>query len=1003
MRIVLLHLSDLHISSKNAIDPQKIQKVSDSLTVFKDFDGVLLALTGDIANSGKKNEYKLAVSFIDQLLSQIKCLHNIPNNNISVVLVPGNHDVSFDHEQPLDRKKVQELYKNREIDNEIESYLENMSNFYQFAFQQNCFKDKHSPLLDKKILTFTNDLEECTFEINMINSCLFSSSDDKGIHYFPAEFYQDLKNFSPATYSITLMHHSPHWFSNNISNTLQEIIYNSSDFLLYGHEHTEHTENVLSNASKQIILHSCGSWWKKSFDNSSYIAGCIDTNKKSYRHFDFDWSENYYRHSNMKDILLKENSRDVELRPHEEFINELISEENFNVCNDIRKYFVFPSVHKERNDGYESNSSFDTLDELVSYILSKTEILLFGLPGSGKTTISKILFLELYQKYTVLWCNAAEFSGKKQNNIIRYLFNSIYDIESYPYFEQQELGEKIIIIDDFDLIEEKSQNKFLHGLNNHFGHIVLIGEKKRSTMFDIKETVCRNFSKSNISELSIGRFFADKRQALIQRIVELLVLDTDIAKSQTIQSIENKITLQSSEYCLSPYFIVEFTIYFTKYAHDFKSPNDNIFSTIFEASIETSISEHLTQESYIEITMVISELAYHIHRNKAYPLHITDIENIILKYNDDYGQQLKIDRFIKIVTSANLMTGVTSFEFKKKDHLAYFVSKAILQRSSENDPDVEEALKEIIELSCFSINPTILKFLAYSTNNTNLIRILLNQAQIYVNEWPDYDLLEQKIFFLDDVLENSKLLKSSSQKTEIQQKAKSEKAQAELDSEIEIVSIYDYNLDELNTLNNQLLRAHLQMITLANCLATFGPKIKTDLKNEIISSLYSMPNKIFYKWAHDFELQFRDTIEAISKERFLGKSDSDEMTNMLKEIYNATIMLLTNMYYTVSRNAVSLSNIGILTNEDFIETMNHQLQMLMFYEQTDQHQLFITKSEIIYEETDNSIVRTIIKLMVKHLLIWSPTLSVDKRHRLLEKFHLEDMKKAILLAQNKKK
>lgn len=92
----ILHLSDIHFRNSTAWDARPVlQALTESLTTTVDEVGPpdLVAITGDLAFSGKDAEYKLALAWLDQLWSRFG---DLPKDRL--LLVPGNHDV--------DRSKV---------------------------------------------------------------------------------------------------------------------------------------------------------------------------------------------------------------------------------------------------------------------------------------------------------------------------------------------------------------------------------------------------------------------------------------------------------------------------------------------------------------------------------------------------------------------------------------------------------------------------------------------------------------------------------------------------------------------------------------------------------------------------------------------------------------------------------------------------------------------------------------------------------------------------------
>ena len=96
-----LHISDLHFTED---DDYNRKVVTDAY--WRDLERLLnlgngpdfIAVTGDVAYSGKEAEYQRAMSFFDQLLKLMQV------GKDKLFIVPGNHDV--------DRSKIKALGKN---------------------------------------------------------------------------------------------------------------------------------------------------------------------------------------------------------------------------------------------------------------------------------------------------------------------------------------------------------------------------------------------------------------------------------------------------------------------------------------------------------------------------------------------------------------------------------------------------------------------------------------------------------------------------------------------------------------------------------------------------------------------------------------------------------------------------------------------------------------------------------------------------------------------------
>ena len=89
MSIAIVHLSDIHLSQNNNIAVLKKSEIANTIcNNVKECDHTFIITSGDIAFSGKNDEYDLAIEFYGELEKKLKesqiCF--------DFLFVPGNHD-----------------------------------------------------------------------------------------------------------------------------------------------------------------------------------------------------------------------------------------------------------------------------------------------------------------------------------------------------------------------------------------------------------------------------------------------------------------------------------------------------------------------------------------------------------------------------------------------------------------------------------------------------------------------------------------------------------------------------------------------------------------------------------------------------------------------------------------------------------------------------------------------------------------------------------------------
>jgi hypothetical protein len=94
MKALILHLSDLHIHAEDNVVQAKIGAVAKAIQNEEvQLDGVAVVVSGDIAFSGKPDEYSVAAQYFRTLAEDLG--KRLKTSEVRFVFVPGNHDCDF--------------------------------------------------------------------------------------------------------------------------------------------------------------------------------------------------------------------------------------------------------------------------------------------------------------------------------------------------------------------------------------------------------------------------------------------------------------------------------------------------------------------------------------------------------------------------------------------------------------------------------------------------------------------------------------------------------------------------------------------------------------------------------------------------------------------------------------------------------------------------------------------------------------------------------------------
>lgn len=1010
MRISFLHLSDFHLNDSKGVHPAKIQAIVDSLGVYTPIEGIVIVLSGDIAATGQANQYKIAATFLKRLIPEIRRKYSISEKNTKILIVPGNHDIDWGRSTRLDSSKIRS-FDEKERALHLQQELKSMKNYFSFSDRNGCFFPywMHIPfgqLVTRKILHFDNGYR---IEANLLNTAPFSCDSDDGLHYLPEDAIHSLTTESNADFSLVVMHHSPDWFEFSQKKELENTLSKRCSLAFYGHEHFPGTQNVLYDNGNRIVKQAGGAWWQSSVPTlSDYYAALFDTESRKYFLSKFSWNADrsaFVATMKQEHILMQKSLCGTGLTYQEKYIATVMADSKNTIAQSVSDYFVFPTLRLNASKEYSRGKAIDKMEDFIAFIKENRYVAVMGGSNSGKTTLLKMTFKELQTQYVVLYCGTDDITGRSQENILKELVTDTYGADSYSLFQAIPSDKKVIIIDDLHRISPKHLNKFLRGIEDIFGTIVVASEE--TSQFDIVQMVKDNIKASKeFKKASISRLYAEKRLALIQKIV-LIKTDNDELKAAGIA--------RTLEQCLNSYklafrtdidFVVQFVDYYCAHLGELDKSDATVFSKVFEASIERSIAPHLVgrKENSNDIIVALSEIAHYIHFNKEYPINAEHIHEVIAAYCEYYDNRyLTAERFIEIGVNSGLLSRTSNgyeYRFASKNHLAYFVAKALNRRFHDTGDTTD--LESIVRQSCFSINGDILLFMTYISDNVNIPRLLLEQAVSYVSGWTEFDLSDIGIKYLQSMPAKSLgSPKEDEKEEEIHNQAIEEE---ERDTIIETLDIYDYDETKIDELNNQLIRAFLQLKIIARNFSAFISILPGPVKKDYVSAMYQLPNKIFSQWAESIDNSLDYLVEEViawqEEPDFEGKKLSRE--DILRFFQEVSLNMLLNLYYVASSHGANDNTVDYLAQQNYISpSLNYRIERLMFWEKVDDYQAVIKEAEELCSLQGDGMAKNMTLAILRHMLVHSDKIIDRERRRISSKYFSPRTQAKILMDRQK--
>lgn len=1005
MKVLFLHIGDMHITDHNGVNFFQIHKIVDTLNSVSEFDKIVLIVAGDIAQSGTSAQYYHAGHLIGKLIATIKRELGY-KDKIDVLCVPGNHDL--DHKgNPMTSEFLQGIRKVNSYDKHLPAELKKQDAFFNFAARNSCFEDKS--VFCRRMLTYG----DYTIEANLINTGVFSIlEEDKGLHYIPQHNLNDISTPTGAQFVITLMHHAPEWYTDAQKNVLEEAIYAKSSIVFYGHEHYIGKKTITYETSAPAIIQAGGCLCEnENWTQSAFHVGVLDTDTLSYTHIEYKWnpSQKQYEQKSIRSTPLPyKPSAERALNIAESFKSELLLDKKHDISPDFRDYYVFPRIQSEDHIG-SSNHEFTTEDTFIDEILQKKKVLISGGYNSGKSTLLRKLFLKFSDMgYTVVLCDIDSIRGKKADRIIRNCFEDIYgeNPSDYQRYEQISKEKKLLIIDDIDQIKQNSLDSFLSQIGEKFEYIIFASKQLIDlSLFERMKTQLK--AVDSIYRYKVMPMYSDKRSELIQRVVSLKASDPS-SVPKTSKILTDAINAQRRFISLDPDFIIKYVEYYCNNVGDAVGGDSGIFSKVFEASLINAISKYQTLRLSVDKAFVLlSKVAHYVHFHKSYPVSEHQIMMIVDQYNDDYGTSVNGTDFINVVTQAKVLIYdelAAGYRFANKSYLAYYVAREVNSQYNNTGDDTD--LQAILRCACFGINADILLFISYITDNIRILRLILHMVNEYTKDWAEFD-FDKNIpqFLREERRHEVELPPPNAKQQEQQAEILAEKA---ADQTVQTVDIYDYSEDDIDFFVNQLIRATQLLTIVARCLPNFEHSMPKADKEAFVKVIYSLPNKIFSLWVNEADKEVDSIIQ------FFREQSQDYYTRQKKLSDDDIILVLqwTAMSFLLDLYNISVvfatkdNTIAYLSAFDYNSSDTYLLEHLMVLERQAPANCFIAESLNAVKNNRGFLFQTLVTRVVRHALVFKADLDHNQIQQLKTRFFpkVETQRKLLVQrTQNKNK
>ena len=273
-----LHLSDFHLKesdkwSQDVVLKSLLTDISNRYSTGLPLDFIFI--TGDLAFSGKTEEYSLVEDFLCQLLANTGVTFD------RLLIVPGNHDINRNVEVDAFTGARSRLLDTAEVDKFLgdearrRTLFRRQSAFRDFA-NRLCQKHRYSETSYQHFVQY--DLHGLSIAVLLIDSSWLSEGGQTDSHSILVGERQliDLSStLSEPALVIGLMHHPMDWLAPFEHTAIKHLAAEHCHLLFRGHVHEDSVETI-SQAGNHLKIFTAGASYESRLSANCYGYGVVD-------------------------------------------------------------------------------------------------------------------------------------------------------------------------------------------------------------------------------------------------------------------------------------------------------------------------------------------------------------------------------------------------------------------------------------------------------------------------------------------------------------------------------------------------------------------------------------------------------------------------------------------------------------------------------------------------------------------------------------------------------
>ena len=757
MKILLIHLSDIHITGDDNPIIQRASQIADSVKNLEySLDVCLIVVTGDVAYSGTDEQYLAAYNFFAELNQSLReNLTGVASDSevpIHLAIAPGNHDCDFSVGGTSRQIVVDSILKNpsRAGDRDIvQTCTAVQRSFFNFLGAVESLK--HEPSTPEFCVELTYeyvfDIEGEAVTVRCYNTAWLSQlHESQGHLYFPSQAVGDSEDESILL--VAAFHHPYNWLESNAAREFRDKVESMADLVLTGHEHTS---SVKTQRHEQGANNICieGGVLQDSEDemNSDYNVFVLDTDLERRKYAHFCWNGGVYALTERSSLgsdggglawtnYSVNNARLAGRTRVSDDMRAFLEDPGIDLRHEdrgqlkLQDIFLFPDLVEIEIDSERFGQRMNG-EELLDKLNMQATVVVTGDTESGKTSLGKNLFLGMLDREMVPVYLDGTKKPPPEDKVYGYIEDEFvwqYDPSQLEGYRQADRSKRAIIIDDYDKLPLSAQQKkeFLARVSSSAQCVVLLAYDVTSDLAELASPGTMAGGSKDISHYRIQPFGYVARNKLAERWL-LLGDNADPGESRFVKQLEDlNRTLNT---LVGKNYVPSYPVYVLAVlqAFDSATPIDITASThgyFYELFIRATLARGRSSKDFDVVASYLAFVAYKMHQRDFKRMSDKEWKIIHRSYEREYDIRRSFDLMKgQLITQEVLVLVNDQWMFKYSYLFNYFV--ASYMRDHIGESPVRKTLRTMARNLHIESHANILLFLAHLSRAPYVIEHLL--------------------------------------------------------------------------------------------------------------------------------------------------------------------------------------------------------------------------------------------------------------------------------------